>query len=91
MLDCLVEPSKHHAAIYDKYMDKRFKSASQFVREEMLQGFRIPSVATNDKQTYHSVCLDPQSLREYTTRGLLDYSYGGLIEQHHSFLPNLLN
>ena len=89
MLDCLVDPIKHHSAIYDKYMDKRFKCASQFVKNEMSKGYRAHSIAANDKQTYQTLCLDHSSLREYTSRGLLDYTFGGLIEQPYSLLPEL--
>ena len=80
MLDCLHDPTRHHGAIYEKYTDKRFKCASQFVSNEMARGYRAPSLATNEKQTYHDLYLEPTSLREYTTRGLLDYGMGGLIE-----------
>ena len=42
ILECCVVPQKHHAAIYEKYSDKRFKRASYFVESEMAKGFSIP-------------------------------------------------
>lgn len=42
MVECCENPQKHHAAIYEKYMDKRFKRASVYVENEMARGFRIP-------------------------------------------------
>lgn len=44
MLECCENPRKHHAAIYEKYSDKRFKRASLFVEAEMKKGFHIPDV-----------------------------------------------
>lgn len=35
-------PRKHHAAIYEKYTDKRFKLASLFVEAETKKNFRLP-------------------------------------------------
>ncbi|KAL3478637.1 cyclin-like protein [Aspergillus californicus] len=42
MLECCEMPRKHHAAIYEKYTDKRFKLASHFVEAEMRKHFRLP-------------------------------------------------
>lgn len=44
MLECCENPRKHHAAIYEKYSDKRFKRASLFVEAEVKKGFHIPDV-----------------------------------------------
>ena len=44
MLSCCEDPQKHHAAVYDKYGDKRFKRASYFVQSEMNKGFVLPLV-----------------------------------------------
>jgi len=42
MLDCCEDPLKHHAAIYEKYLDKRYKKAASYVQNEMHLGFRVP-------------------------------------------------
>ncbi|CAI6332775.1 unnamed protein product [Periconia digitata] len=42
MLECCDNPQKHHAAVYDKYQDKRYKRASTFVETELQRGFQIP-------------------------------------------------
>ncbi|MCJ1464382.1 hypothetical protein MMC07_002995 [Pseudocyphellaria aurata] len=47
MVECCENPQKHHCAIYDKYTDKRFKRASQFVENEMKRGFQVMDVAAN--------------------------------------------
>lgn len=43
MLECCETPTKHHQAIYNKYTDKRYKSASLFVEAEVQRGFVLPS------------------------------------------------
>ncbi|RAH67642.1 cyclin family protein [Aspergillus aculeatinus CBS 121060] len=48
MMECCERPSKHHAAIYEKYTDKRYKRASLFVEAEMKRGFLLPD---NHKDT----------------------------------------
>ena len=45
MVECCEDPIKHHAAVYDKYSDKRYKRASMFVQGEMQNGFRLPGSA----------------------------------------------
>lgn len=42
MLECCEDPQRHHLAIYEKYSDRRFKSASTFVEKEMKGGFQLP-------------------------------------------------
>ena len=42
ILECCEDPHKHHSAVYDKYVDKRYKRASLFVAGKMSSGFRIP-------------------------------------------------
>lgn len=41
MVECCEDPNKHHAAVYSKYLDKRYKKASYFVQQEMQNGFRL--------------------------------------------------
>ncbi|PYH91699.1 hypothetical protein BO71DRAFT_42544 [Aspergillus ellipticus CBS 707.79] len=42
MVECCEIPRKHHASIYEKYSDKRYKRASLFVENEMRRGFTLP-------------------------------------------------
>jgi G2/mitotic-specific cyclin 3/4 len=44
ILECCEEPQKHHSAVFDKYMDKRYKRASTFVATEMQKGFSLPGM-----------------------------------------------
>lgn len=44
ILECCDVPQKHHAAIYEKYSDKRFKRASYFAESEIAKGFTAPDV-----------------------------------------------
>ncbi|KAF2225951.1 cyclin-like protein [Elsinoe ampelina] len=39
MVECCEDPNKHHAAVFAKYQDKRYKKASYFVQTEMQAGF----------------------------------------------------
>jgi hypothetical protein len=51
MMECCELPRKHHAAIYEKYTDKRFKRASLFVEAEMRKGFRLPETPKDTSAT----------------------------------------
>jgi G2/mitotic-specific cyclin 3/4 len=51
MLECCENPQKHHAAVYDKYTDKRYKRASIFVETELNKGFQLPSVSRDSLAT----------------------------------------
>ncbi|KAH6625285.1 cyclin-like protein [Boeremia exigua] len=42
MMECCDNPQKHHAAVYEKYTDKRYKRASVFVETEIAKGFQLP-------------------------------------------------
>lgn len=42
MLECSEHPQKHHAAVFEKYADKRYKRASLFVEAEIQKGFQLP-------------------------------------------------
>ncbi|KAL5390585.1 hypothetical protein DPSP01_001660 [Paraphaeosphaeria sporulosa] len=53
MLECCEAPQKHHAAVYDKYTDKRYKRASIFVETELNKGFQLPFVS-RDSLVGHS-------------------------------------
>lgn len=44
ILECCAHPQRHHAAIYEKYTDKRFKRASYFAEGEIRKGFTLPNI-----------------------------------------------
>lgn len=50
LLECCENPGGHHAFIFEKYADKRYKRASLFVQAEM-QYFRLPQVS-RDSSVY---------------------------------------
>ncbi|KAJ5746341.1 hypothetical protein N7520_011523 [Penicillium odoratum] len=43
MLDCCENQQSHHQAIYEKYLDRRFKRASLFVENEVRASFTLPA------------------------------------------------
>ncbi|KAF2181934.1 hypothetical protein K469DRAFT_729072 [Zopfia rhizophila CBS 207.26] len=52
ILECCENPQKHHAAVYEKYTDKRYKRASIFVETEISKGFQLPSVSRDSLAGY---------------------------------------
>ncbi|CAG7981403.1 unnamed protein product [Penicillium salamii] len=46
MMDCCENPRRHHAAIFEKYADRRFKRASIFVENELATDFALPKIAS---------------------------------------------
>ncbi|OJD34210.1 g2 mitotic-specific cyclin [Diplodia corticola] len=48
ILECSEHPDKHHAAVYEKYADKRYKRASMFVETEIQKGFQLPQQTNQD-------------------------------------------
>ncbi|KAL8735919.1 MAG: hypothetical protein Q9166_000481 [cf. Caloplaca sp. 2 TL-2023] len=63
MVECCEDPRKHHAAIFDKYMDKRYKRASLFAETEMMKGFQIWDVNSNSAGGWPMPCEDSQLCR----------------------------
>ncbi|KAL8935023.1 MAG: hypothetical protein Q9216_005621 [Gyalolechia sp. 2 TL-2023] len=41
IVECCEDPRRHHADIFDKYTDKRYKRASLFAETEMRRGFQV--------------------------------------------------
>ncbi|KAF2102731.1 hypothetical protein NA57DRAFT_32881 [Rhizodiscina lignyota] len=54
ILECCEEPRKHHAAVYDKYSDKRYKRASLYVETEVQKGFRLPQPSRESIGSSHT-------------------------------------
>ena len=44
ILECCQDQRKHHAAVFEKYTEKRYKKASIFVEGEIQNGFTLPPV-----------------------------------------------
>jgi len=42
ILECCQNPKMHHAAVYEKYSDRRYKKASIYVEDEIRAGFVLP-------------------------------------------------
>ena len=42
LLECCHSPEKHHQAVYEKYLDRRYKGASAYVQEQIDYGFTLP-------------------------------------------------
>ncbi|RDW94872.1 cyclin-like protein [Coleophoma crateriformis] len=42
IVECCESPQKHHAAVFEKYSDRRYKRASLFVQAEMNRGYSLP-------------------------------------------------
>ncbi|KAA8648228.1 hypothetical protein EYZ11_009162 [Aspergillus tanneri] len=53
MMECCEIPRKHHAAIYEKYADRKFKRASLFAEAEMRKGFRLPDTSRDNVDRHH--------------------------------------
>ncbi|KAF2759108.1 G2/mitotic-specific cyclin 3 [Pseudovirgaria hyperparasitica] len=42
ILECCEDPRKHHQAVFDKYADKKYRSASIYVETELRRGWCMP-------------------------------------------------
>ncbi|KAL8647488.1 MAG: hypothetical protein Q9210_005529 [Variospora velana] len=60
MVECCEDPRKHHAAIFDKYTDKRYKRASLFSETEMRRGFQIMDISNNSMSCWQTQFEDSQ-------------------------------
>ncbi|KAL9016803.1 MAG: hypothetical protein Q9185_005847 [Variospora sp. 1 TL-2023] len=60
MVECCEDPRKHHAAIFDKYTDKRYKRASLFSETEMRRGFQIMDINSNSMSCWQTQFEDSQ-------------------------------
>ena len=61
ILECCDNPTKHHAAVYEKYLDKRYKCASHFVRKEVEKGFRLMEVGFHNEPAFPTYFSHPQT------------------------------
>ncbi|KAH6686171.1 G2/mitotic-specific cyclin-3 [Plectosphaerella plurivora] len=60
LLDCCYNAQKHHAAVFEKYSDKRYKKASSYVQGEIEKGFLVPgrSPASSAHHTLDMIDFD---------------------------------
>ncbi|KAI9793900.1 MAG: hypothetical protein M1816_007152 [Peltula sp. TS41687] len=61
ILDCCENPRVHHVAVYDKYIDRRFKRASVFVEAEMTRGFRLPETSAPSTTVVPAAFVETQN------------------------------
>ena len=71
MLDCCRIARKHHAAVFEKYADRKYKRVSSFVEGQVQKGFRLPfQSAAHQRLSYGYWEEDVSQLQYPTNRGL---------------------
>ncbi|TDZ51649.1 G2/mitotic-specific cyclin-4 [Colletotrichum trifolii] len=53
ILECCYSPRKHHLAVYEKYSDKRYRRAAEYVQTEIGKGFALPYRHTQGRASSH--------------------------------------
>ncbi|KAF2432763.1 hypothetical protein EJ08DRAFT_647853 [Tothia fuscella] len=53
LLQCCQTPRKHHAAVFEKYTEKRYKKASIYTEGQIAGGFQLP-YDTRESGSWHS-------------------------------------
>lgn len=56
---------RHHAAVYEKYADKRFKRASTYVEVQLQRGFILPNPPTSSNKTVVDDIVAPYTITTY--------------------------
>ncbi|APA11327.1 hypothetical protein SS1G_11572 [Sclerotinia sclerotiorum 1980 UF-70] len=68
VMECCENARKHHAAVFEKYSDRRYKRASTYVEDQMIKGFQIPGIVRRQQSIpaplrlesqYQTVAFDP--------------------------------
>ncbi|KAF4452027.1 hypothetical protein F53441_5101 [Fusarium austroafricanum] len=54
MIECCDRPDQHHAAIFEKYTDRRYKEASLLVQEALDAGFSLPHQLSPVRRDLHA-------------------------------------
>ncbi|KAL8754026.1 MAG: hypothetical protein Q9184_005246 [Pyrenodesmia sp. 2 TL-2023] len=67
IVECCEDPRKHHAAIFDKYTDKRYKRASLFSETEMRRGFQIMDINSNSSSGFSTSLEESQQYWQLKT------------------------
>lgn len=61
VIECCENAQKHHAAVFEKYSDRRYKRASTYVEDQMNKGFQIPGIVRRRQSAVPApLRLDPQ-------------------------------
>jgi G2/mitotic-specific cyclin 3/4 len=68
MLECCENPQKHHSAVFDKYSDRRYRRASNFVQETLDRGFVLPSIQLSTSRPSLPSLEDIAAHMPYETR-----------------------
>lgn len=68
LVECCHNAQKHHAAVFDKYTDKRYKKASVFVQGELAKGFVLPGRSP--------------TMSQHHTLDMIDFDNGGMTAPH---------
>ncbi|KAI5461191.1 cyclin-like protein [Mariannaea sp. PMI_226] len=67
MLECCDRPHLHHAAVFEKYAERRFKEASLLVQSALDQGFTLPG-QTSFRQLSQDAFADASAEARYGSR-----------------------
>lgn len=67
VIECCENARKHHAAVFDKYSDRRYKRASTYVEDQMIKGFQIPGIVRRRPSIPAALRLEPQPQPQYPT------------------------
>lgn len=68
MLECCDRPHLHHAAVFEKYAERRFKEASLLVQSALDAGFTLPGITPLRQMSSDSFVEGPAEVR-YSSRG----------------------
>jgi G2/mitotic-specific cyclin 3/4 len=68
IMECCENPVKHHAAVFEKYSDRRYKRASLFVQGEIAKGFILPSLQLPNSRPSLPSLEDVAAHMPYETR-----------------------
>ncbi|CAD6443811.1 2cd503ec-0659-4498-9648-c2302a1a5d74 [Sclerotinia trifoliorum] len=60
VIECCENARKHHAAVFEKYSDRRYKRASTYVEDQMIKGFQIPGIVRRQPSIPAPLRLEPQ-------------------------------
>ncbi|KAI9640195.1 B-type cyclin [Ciborinia camelliae] len=60
VIECCENARKHHAAVFEKYSDRRYKRASTYVEDQMIKGFQIPGIVRHRPSIPAALRLEPQ-------------------------------
>ncbi|TQS33201.1 hypothetical protein Golomagni_06461 [Golovinomyces magnicellulatus] len=69
MLECCEHPRLHHASVYEKYSDKKFKEVALIVQDALDAGFTLPSLSSSvrpSESTANSTSLLEQARFNYS-------------------------